>query len=260
MDVQGRTAIVTGASMGIGAATARALARGGANVVVAARSAEPLEALARELGIDRVLAIPTDVTQPDEVRALVARTDERFGAVDILVNNAGVGLAGRVETMSVPDFEGIIATNVLGPLHAMQEVIPHMRASGGGLIINVSSMVTKLTIPTIGGYRATKMALDALSDNARIELARDNIRVVSVHPGATSSNFFRNTVNGTDPGGRPPGPGTPDTPEHVAQRILWAVGKEPREVYMDRRSRVLATITTVFPSLFERIVTRFGPR
>src|SRR5690242_9258669 len=183
MDLQNRVVIITGASMGIGAATAHEFARAGAQVALAARSAEPLAELARQIGSERALAIPADVSNRTQVDALVQQTLARFGRIDILVNNAGVGLAGPVATISPSDFERIFAINVLGPLCAMQAVAPHLRKPGGGLIINVSSMVTKLTIPTIGGYRATKMALNAISDNARIELARDNIRVITVYPG-----------------------------------------------------------------------------
>ena len=256
MDIHGRTIIITGASMGIGAATARALSGMGAHLTLAARSKEPLEELARELGTDRVLGVPTDVTDPVQVKAMVDATLQRFGGVDVLVNNAGVGLSGRVADMDVGDFEEVLATNVVGPLHAMQAVIPHMRRSGHGVIVNVSSMVTKLNIPTIGGYRASKVALNTLSDNARMELAPDGIRVVVVHPGATSSNFFRNTINAPDRGGEPAGPRTRDTPEQVAERIIDGIRSEPREVYMNGRSRAFATVTTLVPGLFGRLITR----
>jgi NAD(P)-dependent dehydrogenase (short-subunit alcohol dehydrogenase family) len=256
MDLHNRVVIVTGASMGIGAATAREFARAGAQVALAARSAEPLAELAQQIGAERALAIPADVTNRAQVDALVQHTLARFGRIDILVNNAGVGLAGPVATISPIDFERIFAINVLGPLYAMQAVAPHLRKPGGGLIINVSSMVTKLTIPTIGGYRATKMALDAISDNARIELARDNIRVITIYPGQTSSNFFRNTINAADRSGRPPGTRRPDTPEHVARRIVEGARQEPREVFMNPGMRAAAVVGTLLPRLFEWAIGR----
>lgn len=256
MDLQDRIVVITGASMGIGAAMAREFARAGAKLVLSARSTELLDTLVSELGPERVLAIPTNVANRDQVDALVQGTLQRFGTIDILVNNAAVGLSGPVATMSVNDFEQIFAINVLGPVYGIQAVVPHMRRSAGGLIINVSSMVSRLTIPMIGGYRATKMALNAISDNARVELSRDNIRVISVYPGSTSTNFFRNTINTTDRSGRPPGPGTPDTPELVAQRIVAAARSEPRDVYMNRRGRMFATVTMLLPGLFERVISR----
>lgn len=145
---------------------------------------------------------------------------------------------------------------MLGPLYAIQAVVPRMREAKGGLIINVSSLVSKLTIPTIGGYRATKLALNALTDNARIELARDNIRVLSVYPGTTATDFFRNTLNTDDPTGRPMGPIQPDTPERVGQRIVAAARTEPREMFMNRRGRAIATVVGLIPSLFERAIAR----
>ena len=246
--------------MGIGAATAREFVRAGAKVALAARSAAELEALAQELGAANAIAIPTDVTDCNAVDALIQKTLTHYGTIDILVNNAGVGLAGPVATVSADEFQQIFAINVLGPLYAIQAAVPHMRRPGGGLIINVSSMVSKLTIPTIGGYRATKMALNALSDNARIELARDNIRVITVLPGQTATDFFRNTISATDRSGRPPGRGTPDTPELVARRIVAGARSEPREVFMSRRLRAAALVGTLLPRVFERAVRRMVRR
>src|SRR6185312_5848176 len=122
-----------------------------AKVVLAARSAKLLDALAAELDADQVLTVATDVADCDQVHALMQVALDRFGKIDILVNNAALGLAGPVATMDVSGFERIFAINVLGPLRTIQAAVPHMRGAGGGLIINVSSMVTRLTIPKIGG-------------------------------------------------------------------------------------------------------------
>lgn len=254
MDIQDRVVIITGASMGIGAATARAFVAAGAKVVLAARSVEPLAALEAELGHERALAVPTDITDRAQVEALVRRALERFGAIDILVNNAGVGMSGPVATLRPELFQEIFAINVVGPLYAMQAAIPHLRKPGGGLIINVSSMVSKLPIPTIGGYRATKTALDALSANARIELARDHIRVITVLPGQTDTDFFKNSRGSTRRAGYQPR--RADPPELVAQRIVAGARHEPREVFMNGRLRFATLLTALAPGLMERIFAR----
>jgi NADP-dependent 3-hydroxy acid dehydrogenase YdfG len=145
MELSGKIVIITGASMGIGAATARAFAQAGAKVVLAARSADLLAALAREIGAERALAVPTDVTVRAQVDSLLQCTVEKFERIDILINNAGVGMAGTIATLNPANFEKIFATNVLGPLYAMQAVVPYLRQNGGGVILNVSSMVSILT-------------------------------------------------------------------------------------------------------------------
>lgn len=234
MDVRGKVVVVTGASMGIGAATAGAFAGAGAKLVLASRSAGRLAAVAGGLpeGAE-VLIVPTDMTDRGQVRALVDGAHERFGRIDILINNAGQTLVGPVETFTPDNYRRIIELNVFGPLHAMQAAVPGMRARGGGLIINVSSSVSKMAIPGIGAYASTKYALNGLSLTARNELERDNIRVVLFHPGMTDTEFGNNaTVEDPDYIPTPPPGLQPDTPEEVAQKILEAAASEPAEMGM----------------------------
>jgi NADP-dependent 3-hydroxy acid dehydrogenase YdfG len=260
MDLQNKVVIVTGASMGIGAAAARAFVAAGAKVALAARSEAMLTALVAELGAERALAVPADVTDPAQVQALVKRTAERFGRVDILVNNAGVGMAGAVATLKPGSFQQIFAVNVLGVLYGMQAVVPAMRQGGGGIIINISSMVSKLNIPTLGGYRATKTALNALTDNARMELKADNIRVITVYPNETATGFFDNTLDAS-PEARQPRSGRARQPaEQVAQRIVWGAQHEPREVYMSFGNQVFGLVGLVWPQFFENMMMRSGAR
>ncbi len=255
MDLQDKVVIITGASMGIGAATARAFVQAGAKVALAARSADLLTALAREIGEERALAVPTDVTDRAQVDALIRRTVEKFGRIDILVNNAGVGMAGTIAGLNPANFEKIFATNVLGPLYAMQAVTPYLRQNGGGIILNVSSMVSKLPIPMIGSYRATKVALNALSQNARMELARENICVIVVYPGITQSNFYKNTLDARNVGHtsleQDP---RAQTSEFVAQRIVQGARREPREVFMSGGARAFASVAGLFPVRFEKMM------
>ena len=145
--LKGKVAVVTGASSGIGEATARALAERGAAVVVAARNEEKLQFLAREVSAagGRALAVKTDVTDEASVRAMVERTIEEFGSLDILVNNAGLGLSGRVEDLRAGDLRYLFEVNLVGPLNCVQAALPRMPR--GGRIVNVSSVVGKRAIP-----------------------------------------------------------------------------------------------------------------
>ena len=233
MDIREKVTIITGASTGIGRATARLFAAHGAIVVLAARSTEKLEALVQELHAQgsAALAVPTDVTQEDAVRRLVAKTIATYGRVDILINNAGLGGAGAIADYPADSYRQLIELNLLGPYYGMQAVIPPMREQGGGLIINISSTATKQLYPTVGPYSSTKHALNSLSDIARLELAPDNIRVITVFPHNTASDFASNglvldTVDVQVPADIAP-------PEFVAQRILEAASDEPAEKYME---------------------------
>jgi short-subunit dehydrogenase len=236
MDIQGKVAIITGASAGIGLVTARLFAAQGAKVVLAARSADKLAELAADLtaqGYD-ALAVPTDVCQPDAVKQLIEATLAHYGQLDILINNAGQGVAGTIEKVSIDDYRQIIELNLFGPLYAMQAAIPVMRQAGGGLILNISSMVSKMQIPGLAGYASTKSALNMLSATARGELAADNIRVITVYPRLTATDFGKNYLGNSQT--RPPQRAnmpTPDSAELVAEKILEAVRKEPAEQFMD---------------------------
>jgi NAD(P)-dependent dehydrogenase (short-subunit alcohol dehydrogenase family) len=236
MDLSGKVTIITGASAGIGLATARRFAGAGARVALVARSAEKLAALADELraqGHDALVAT-ADMRDRTAVEQMVAQVFRHFGRIDILVNNAGQAAAGTVAEVSLDNFLRIIELNVFGPLVAMQAAVPLMRQGGGGLIINISSMVSKMYIPGLGAYAATKSALNMLSDTARGELAADNIRVITVYPRLTATDFGRNSLGDQrmrqhQRTGAPSG----DTPEYVADRILKAAQEEPPEQFMD---------------------------
>ncbi len=145
MEIKNKVAIVTGASSGIGLALARELSRRGAKVVLAARSADKLAELASE--IPGSLAIPADMTKPEDILTLIGETKEKLGRVDILVNNAGLGLRSSVEATDLQEYESIMELNVFSVLRAMQAAIPIMRAQGAGVIMNISSLVSKNAFP-----------------------------------------------------------------------------------------------------------------
>lgn len=230
MDVQDKVVLITGASGGIGLAAARRFAQAGARVAVAARSADRLVALAQEL--PGAFAIPADMRDPQAVKDMVAATHAHFGRLDVLINNAGQGLHVPVEHVRPEDLRSVMELNVVAVVIAMQAALPLMRAQGGGVIINVSSGLSKRIVPGVGPYASTKYALNALTLTARQELAGDNIRVGLMIPGITHTDFGRNSI-------RMPGPAAPrpanyaagDSAEHVADMLLEAVQTEAAETY-----------------------------
>jgi short-subunit dehydrogenase len=187
MEVSGRVVLVTGASSGIGAATARLAHSHGARVVLAARRADRLAKLAGEL--PGSLVIPTDVTQSVQVAELCDRALQAFGSIDVLVNNAGQGLHVPLPEVEAEDFLAIWELNVLAPLTLMQAVLPSMTRQGEGAIVNVSSMTSLMAIPGLGAYAATKSALNMLSNVANAEFAPLGVVVSLVLPGIVQSEF-----------------------------------------------------------------------
>lgn len=250
--LSGKVAVVTGASSGIGAATARELARRGAAVVLAARDAERLEGLRREIESSggRALPVRTDVASRDSVRRMIGRAVGELGGVDILVNNAGLGLSGKISEVRPEDLRYVFEVNVIGALHCIQEALPHM--GPGSRIINVSSVIGKRSIPMVGAYCATKAALNALSDALRVEVAGMGITVTSVYPGTTRTAFRENSrrTGGEKRGWRPRGV----SPERVARRIAWAAERGPRDVYVRPLDRLFVGAVTLLPGVADRVL------
>jgi NADP-dependent 3-hydroxy acid dehydrogenase YdfG len=187
--LDGKTAVVTGASSGIGEATTRLLAKEGCNVVLAARREDRLKALATELG-ERTLAAPTDVTDPAACAALVARTVERFGTLEILVNNAGLGLYGSIADGDPEDWRRMFDVNVLGALYLTRAAVRQMLRQGSGDVVFVSSLAGR-RVPRADGtvYAATKHAITAVAEGLRMDVHEKGIRVINVEPGLVRTEF-----------------------------------------------------------------------
>jgi short-subunit dehydrogenase len=217
-DLTGRTVIVTGASSGIGAATARLLHQAGAHPVLAARRGDRLQSLSRELNGE--LAVPTDVTDRAAIHRLVKATLDRYKRIDGLVNNAGVSLYGRLDELDLDEFTRVLYLNVVSVVAMTQAVLPAMRAQRSGRIVNISSGTTRMVLPGVGGYAATKSALNMLTSVSRQELAADGIAVSLVLPSITATEFG----DGRYQPGREVRPGmVAHDPEYVAQVILRAL-------------------------------------
>lgn len=179
--LDGRRVLVTGGSSGIGAAVARAVAAEGATVAVLARSRDVLEDLAAELG---GVAVPADVADVTAARAAVAEASDALGGLDAVVNSAGVMRPGTVADGDPDEFRLMVEVNVLGLLYVTQACLPHLRASGAGDVVNISSMSgRRVPSPTAGVYSGTKFAVHAISEGLRQELADDAVRVTTVAPG-----------------------------------------------------------------------------
>ena len=188
-----RTALITGASSGIGRDIALGLSRMGTRVALLARRVTLLDELKEEIegAGGRALALGADVTRASEIRASVDRTAEAFGAVDILVNSAGVLIPGSVETMKPSDLERMMEVNLYGTLHAMQAVIPSMRARSKGNIVNIASLAGRRGAPPLGGYCASKFAVVGLTEALRVELYGSGITISLIMPGVVDTPMIR---------------------------------------------------------------------
>lgn len=184
-DLRGKTVLITGGSRGLGLVLARTFADEGASLVLCARDPEELERARAELaqrGVP-VLAVPCDVTDRQQVQALVSAARQRFGQVDVLVNNAGLIQVGPLEVQTLEDYQAAMNTHFWGPLYTILEVLPEMRQRRAGRIVNVSSIGGKISVPHMLPYSASKFALVGLSEGLRAELAKDGIYVTTVVPG-----------------------------------------------------------------------------
>jgi short-subunit dehydrogenase len=235
MDIDGKVAIVTGASSGIGLEICRLLSRLGARVVLVSRSRGELLKISREL--KNSLPIPVDMTDHKAIKKMVNEVIEHYGRIDVLINNAGRGYDASIESIDIDIFRQIIDLDLLSPVYAMQQVAPIMKAQGGGSIINISSGTALMHLPGMSAYAATKAALAHLSLTAREEFKQYKINVSVVYPYITDTNFEKNTIKSLDtytsegsanPGYEPP---KADTAEFVAKKIVNCIMTGEPEVY-----------------------------
>lgn len=198
MELKGKTAVITGASSGIGKATALEFARRGVNLVLAARRIGLLDGVAEECRTHGVTAtsVPTDVTQRTDCDRLIAAA----GHVDILINNAGFATFDPIESADAADLQSMMDTNFFGTVNCTQAVLPQMLERGNGTIVNVASIAGLMGYARMGGYCATKFALVGFSEALRDEVIDRGVRVALVCPGTTNTDFFVKAQRGKMPG------------------------------------------------------------
>ena len=252
-----KVAMITGASSGIGEATARAYARAGAIVVLAARRRERLERIAHEIRAEGGSALPqpTDLTAIAQVAALVEQTLAAYHRIDILANIAGWGRYDWIEEMSAEDLRRQFEVNILGMADLVRQVVPVMKAQKAGVILIVSSYASEISVPPLTIYASTKYAVEGLSDGLRRELAPWGIAVVRVHPGGVSGTEFNRQAaaeGGIEIRALPLGR---ITRERLASEMVRLAAHPRRALYISRWYDIPVFINRVFPGLVDWFFT-----
>ncbi len=256
--MENRVVAITGASSGIGRATALRLARDGAAIVACARRADRLETLAAEIAAagGQALTLVADVTREADMQRLVDAAVERFGRLDVMICNAGFGIYGAIDAIAEPQMRQLIDVNYMGTYHAARAAMPLFRRQHRGHIIVVSSIVGKRGVPYMGAYAATKFAQAGLAECMRAEVNGSNIHVSVVFPISTETEFFE--VMTRESGAITRAAGPRQTPEDVAEAIARAIDRPVPEVYPFKKARGLALLNAVAPGFCDRVVKKWG--
>ena len=258
--MQDKVVVITGASKGIGAELARQLAAKGARLVLGARNAAELEAVAaqcRQAGA-QVLTVRTDVAEERDCQALVSGAKLAFGRLDVLVNNAGATMWARFEEIAdLSILARIMQVNYMGSVYCTRHALPWLRESGG-LVVGISSLAGRTGVPTRTGYAASKHAMTGFFDSLRIELAGSGVDVTMVYPGFVATGIRENA---TGPDGKPiqvspVREGEVMSAEACAARIVRAIEGREREVVMTARGKMGLWLKLLAPGLVDRIARR----
>lgn len=260
---RGNSVIVTGASSGIGKALALLLAGEGACLALAARNAQRLDSLARECQQrgGKAIAIPTDVADESQCRALVQHAQETYGRIDVLINNAGIDIVSKLEDLpDLHSFKQVIAVNFYGAVHCTYHALPHLKETRGR-IVNISSLGGMLAIPFNTSYIASKFAMIGFSDSLRMEVEQAGVSVTVICPSLVVTEFHERYL---DKNGRPKGPSgraiyteRTMTADRCAQIVLRAARRRKRQVVM-RPGPLALWLKLIAPGLVDRLtISRF---
>lgn len=259
-----RVVVITGASSGMGRATAHEFARRGASVVLVARSAEALEAAAAECidrGANAAVAMPADVTDADALTRLVRDVQRRLGRIDVWVNAASVALFATFEKSPPDVFRRVLETNFFGYVNGARAVLPLFREQKRGTLINVVSLVAKAPQPYLSAYVASKFAVLGWAESLRMEIMLDgsrDIHICNLHPPAVDTPFFRHSANYS---GREPKPIHPVyTAPRVARAIVALAERPRREVVVGRLAHALTMTRSISKAAYETVEARYGAR
>ena len=247
------TAFITGASQGIGKATALLFAQNGYDLVITARTKEKLDAVAEEIkALNRqVLAITTDVSDRSAIEALVNLGLERFGQIDVLVNNAGVCMTAPMAKTTIEDWQKIIDVNLWGYIYTIDALLPHFLARKQGNIINVGSFGGKVPLPKMTAYCTSKYAVVGLTETLRLELEPLGIHVSGIHPSVTNSDFLERAVfKDSDSQQMKQVLSSPlaSSPEDVAKAI-WNAVKHPQAEVVVGSAKIPTVLHRLFPGI-----------
>jgi len=255
-EIVGKRAIVTGASSGIGRATAEALAGAGAKVALAARTAAALEELAAALRATgaEALAVSTDVSRAEDRARLVAAAVERFGGIDLLVNVAGIGSWGHFATSTPQVLRQVMEVNFFAPVELTRLAMPHLMNGDQPAVVNVTSMCGRKAMPAWSEYSASKFALVGISEAWRGEFARFGVDVITIVPGLTNSGFPQHWLRSEGRAKLNFAEGM--SPTEVARAIVAAIRKNKREVVLGREARRLLWFNRFFPRLTNWLIAR----
>lgn len=251
MIFRGRTVIITGASAGVGAATARKFADAGANLLLVARGAMNLEAIVEDLrSRTRVECLAMDVADAEACDRLFRKAIADFGRIDVLINNAGCHVRGPVTSVTPEDIARMVDVNLKAPLMLTRMALPHLKSNGGGAVINVGSLAGRLPVPGSATYSASKCGLRAFTYAIAEEMRDTGIKFAVVSPGPIDTGFIMDDIDSvSDLSLSQP----LSSAEEVAQAILDLCGNRQRELSMPPASGVLTTLSYLFPWLGRRI-------